>query len=94
MAIVDRGYTSDVKEEQDVLAIPRNSDSKDLNEYKRRARLRHESFNGRLKQYSILENTYRHDQKHHRSVMLAVASTVQYEMNLGAPIFDHQMERE
>lgn len=93
-AIVDRGYTSKEEDEKFTLAIPRNSDSTKLNEYKGRARLRHESFNGRLKHYSILAETYRHNQEHHGAVFRAVAVTVQYEINLGAPLFDVPMERD
>jgi hypothetical protein len=85
--IADSGYVSSQPDEI-MLCPPNTMDSKELAKFKSRARLRHETFNGRLKDYLILSQTYRHSRDHHRSVVYAVAATIQYEMNNGAPIFD------
>jgi hypothetical protein len=54
---VDRGYQSSRPDER-CLSCPNPLDSNVLYNYKSRSRLCGETFNGRLKQYSILENTF------------------------------------
>jgi len=53
--IADRGYKSE--EEKLIFSLPSTTDTKENNEFKRRARLRHETFNGRLKNFAILDST-------------------------------------
>ena len=88
MVVCDRGYQSSEPFEEMVLRVPSGTDSKELAKFKSRARLCHETFNGRLKTYKILANTYRHARAKHRFVLEAITVTVQYEMDNGSPIFD------
>lgn len=56
-AIVDRGY-SDHRETN--LSRRSGLDSKELDRFKARASLRHETFNGRLKKFNVLRETFQH----------------------------------
>ena len=87
-AIVDRGYRSGVDpKEGNYFSFPDLMDTKDLHSFKTRARLRHETFNGRLKMYNILQKRFRHDFQIHVFAFEAVVVTVQYQMDNGSPIF-------
>ena len=87
-AIADRGYITSREDEQ-MLSLPNPMyDSKELNNFKSRARLRHETFNGRLKNYEILQHTFRHGEKKHKLVFEALCVTVQYQMENGSPVFE------
>jgi hypothetical protein len=62
--------------------------SKELEKFKRRARLRHETFNGRLKCFgSLSAQTFRHGIDMHKFVFEANIVTVQYQVDNGSPIF-------
>lgn len=63
-------------------------DSRELKKFKNRALARHETFNGRIKCFSILENRWRHDMTKHKSVVEAVCILVQYDMENGNPLFE------
>jgi hypothetical protein len=54
---------------------------------KARVRARHETFNGRLKFFSSLNDTYHHSWANYVHVFEAVAVTVIYQMDNGAEIF-------
>ncbi len=86
-AIADRGYQTS-REDEKMLSQPNHRDSKELNKFKSRARLRHETFNGRLKKFEALQNTFRHGAEKHKLVMEAVCVTVQYQMDNGSSVFD------
>ena len=85
LVIVDRGFIK--KKEKDKLSWPNPMDSKEVNNFKSRARLRHETFNGRLKEFGILYETFRHDYGLHQFAFEAVVVIVQYQMDNGSPIF-------
>jgi hypothetical protein len=85
LAIVDRGYIK--KANRHKLSWPNDHDSKAVNNFKSRARMRHETFNGRLKNFAICSCPFRHSQKKHGIAFLAVVVTVQYQMDNGNPIF-------
>jgi hypothetical protein len=87
-SIVDRGYISNKPDERRMLSQPSALDSKELNNFKSRARLRQETFNGRLKYFNALAQTFRHTIPQHRLVLEAVCVIVQYQMDNGRPIFD------
>ena len=80
--IGDRGYNGAN------VSTPNPMDSKELAKFKSRARLRHETFNSRLKCYQILSNRFRHSRAHHQAVFEAICVTAQYTMDNGSPIFD------
>ena len=52
------------------------------------ARSRHETFNGRLKNWGILERTYRHDIELHETVFSACAMITQLCVSNGEPLFE------
>jgi hypothetical protein len=62
-------------------------DSKELKKLKTRSRLRHESFNGRIKAFGILQNKFRHGFEKHGFALEAVVVIVQYQMDNGSPIY-------
>ena len=68
-------------------AVPNPCDSKMLHNHKARIRCRQESFNGRLKNYAILSQCFRHDLKKHKVALEAIAVTIQYQMDLGDELF-------
>lgn len=83
LGIVDGGY-SGCKE----LCIPNPKDPMPLRQMKSRARLRHETFNGRLKFFNCLSQTFRHGINKHKMAFEAVCVTVQYQMDNGSRIYD------
>jgi hypothetical protein len=87
LGIVDRGYATSQLDER-MLSQPNAMDSKELNNFKSRARLRQETFNGRLNFFNILSQTFRHGIDKHKLVFEAVCVTVQYQMDNGRPILD------
>jgi hypothetical protein len=89
-AIVDRGYGRGYaanRRDERMLSQPNGIDSKELNNFKSRARLRQETFNGRLKKYLALESTFRHGMAKHKLVFEALCVTVQYHMNNGSHLY-------
>jgi len=86
--VADRGYRSKLEEEIAIFSLPSTTDSIENNEWKRRVRLRHETFNGRVKKFKIMDDTFSYSRDKHRSCVLAVVGIIQYQMNHGAPIFD------
>lgn len=87
IAIADRGFRSKNVEERKQFAYPDLMDSKELNNFKSRGRLRQETFNRRLKHFSALSETWKNGWEKHEDVMWAVAGIVQYQMELGSPIY-------
>jgi hypothetical protein len=60
----------------------------ELYRFKSRARLRHETFNGRIKHFASLRDTFRHGEEKHRLAFEAICVTVQYQMENGKPLYD------
>jgi DDE superfamily endonuclease len=89
--IGDNGYNGEYAK----ITTPNNHDSHDIISTKNRARARHETFNKRLKDYSILRETFRHskskkdprDNSHHQMVFQSICVLVQYDMKY-VPLFD------
>jgi hypothetical protein len=83
-AIADSGYRG-------VPTKIRTSSSLDkeaVRELKSRAKARHETFNGRLKNFSVLSSRWRHDIALHGIVFDAVCVICQYQLENGSPLFD------
>jgi hypothetical protein len=78
------------------MAVSRPEDPPDLARFKARGKARHETFNGRLKSFQILDVPYRHRELPHRFVFEAVCVAVQYDMEEGHPLFDmlHQLDND
>jgi hypothetical protein len=62
-------------------------DPPDLHTFKSRARIRQETFNHRLRCFSILSHTFTHGWDKHGSAFTEVVVIVQYQMDNGSPIF-------
>jgi hypothetical protein len=82
--IVNRRYI-DVKL-KDKLSWPNPQDVPVVNNFKSRARLRHETFNGRIRHFNILSEIFRGSEKH-GPAFEAVCVLVQYQMENGSPLF-------
>jgi hypothetical protein len=85
--ITDRVYG--VKTEPDdhaLLALPNPCDNPVVANFKARVTSRHESFNGRLKFFCSLADTYHHDLKNHGHVFEVVTVTVKYQMDMTSPL--------
>jgi hypothetical protein len=87
LVVADRGYRTSRPDERPIMSTPNELDSKELGNFKSRARARHETFNGRLKFFGCLGNTFRHGVEKHKFVFEAVCVIVQYQMDNGAEIF-------
>ncbi len=87
MAIADRGYTSSIPDEAAMLAIPSHLDDKKLKNFKSRARAPHETFNGRIRSFRCLQDTFRHGFDKHKIAFEAICVIVQYQMDGGARLF-------
>lgn len=85
---VDRGFRLEDKTLETVLCFPDYMDEPDLHEFKSRLRLRQETFNTRLKYFRTLSETFEYGYDKHKLVLFAVAATVQYQMDLGSPLFE------
>ena len=88
MGVADSGYEMGKAEDMSFLCIPNARNSRELRRFKSRVRCRHETLYGRLNNFKILQDTFRHGMKCHGIVFEAVAVIVQYQMDNGAPIFD------
>jgi len=88
LAVVDRGYRSSKVDEQ-MLSLPSHLDPKALFNFKSRARLRHETLNGRIAAFKSMSDTFKHGNEKMKLAFEAVAVTVQYAMDNGeSNIFD------
>ena len=87
LVIADRGYQTSEKDEK-MMSTPNMLDNKATANFKSRARCRQESFNGWLKQFAILRDTYRHNMEKHRYVLQAIAVMIQVQINNGASLFE------
>jgi len=81
-AIADSGYAGEPK-----LSIQNPHDTSLVKNYKNRARARHESFNGRIKSFKILDERFRHGFAKHKAVFEAVCVIVQFDLENGHPLF-------
>jgi hypothetical protein len=81
--IGDCGYIG----EPDVISTRNTLDTPEVKILKMRARARHETFNGRIKNFNILEERFRHNVDKHEVVFVAVCVIIQYELENGHPLF-------
>ena len=86
--IADGGLGSSETDEAGMVSIPNPSDPIELHRFKARARQRQEAFNGRLKTYKILQDTFRFSWAKHEHVFKACCVRVVYGMESGSPLFD------
>jgi hypothetical protein len=88
MGIANGGYEMGEEKDMGFLCLPNTMDSRELKRFKSWAHCRHESLNGRLNNFKILQDKFQHGMKCHGIVFEAVAVIIQYQMDNGAPIFD------
>lgn len=88
LLIADRGYQTSEPDEVGLFALPNLRDPAELRLFKTRARQRHETFNGRMKHFKILQDTFRFPAEKHGHVFRAVCVRVHYQMESGSPLFD------
>lgn len=83
MGVADNGYPSRK------LAKPSSKDLDDVRKFKAIARARHETVNKRLKVFQSLVQRFRHSPADkHELIFSSVCVIVQYQMELGQPLFD------
>ena len=70
------------------MSLPNPCDDDDVGNFKAHVKCRHETFNGRIKYFCSLSDTYKHSKEKHKYVFEAIAVTVQYQMDNGSPLFD------
>jgi DDE superfamily endonuclease len=80
----DMGYQG----EPGTVSIRNRCDDKGVKKFKSRARSRHETVNGRLKTFSCLKHVFHHNRHSHKKVFEAICVIVQYQMEIGSPLFD------
>ena len=88
--IADRVYGSKKASnpnDREKIALPNTCDSPELNNFKARLRARHETFNGRIRMFRVLSDTFHHANGKHGFVFDAVCVMVQYQMDYGRPLF-------
>lgn len=94
LVVADGGYrpTSEADETRQamiqMMALPSRYDSKELHNFKARARCRHETLNGRFHHFGVVSTTWRHGTAKLKMCMEAVVVIVQYQMENGNPIYD------
>jgi hypothetical protein len=71
-AIGDSGYSG----EPNKVSITRPGDSAEVKKFKARVKSRHETFNGRLKCFNVLDTAFRHDISQHQQCFEAVCIAV------------------
>ena len=82
LLIADKGYNNEAQ-----ISTPNPFDSKELKEFKSRARARHENFNARIKEFRILSERFRSNNiELHGIVFEAVCVLVQYSMENDRPL--------
>eukprot|EP00978_Attheya_sp_CCMP212_P032891 scaffold130275_cov48-Attheya_sp.AAC.1 len=82
LVVVDLGYQSSEPDEQRLL-VPSHLDLKELYNFKSRARLWHETLNGRIAAFKSMSDTFRHGKEKMKLAFEAVTVTVQYQMDNG-----------
>ena len=85
--IADRGYQTSRKDEK-FMSTPSKFDDPEVDKFKSRARCRHEAYNGRIKHFASMEQTWKHSQEKHMWAFTAVVVTIEYQLEHGSLLFD------
>ena len=80
----DQGYVG----HEHCLSTPNPHDSAEVKRFKSRAMMRHETFNGMIKQFKCLNGRFRHSIDRFKSCFEAVAVLCQYQIESDRPLFD------
>jgi DDE superfamily endonuclease len=87
-AIGDLGYRGS----QDAVSVPNPYDSRPVKVFKSRACLRHETFNGIIKEFECLKGRFRHSTAKFGVCFEAVCVLCQYKLEHNRPLFDILVE--
>ena len=87
-AIGDLGYRGS----QDAVSVPNPYDSRPVKVFKSRACLRHETFNGIIKEFDCLKGRFRHSTTKFAVCFEAVCVLCQYKLEYDRPLFDVLVE--
>jgi len=83
--IADKGYKGYPR----LISLPNSYDSKEVSQFKSRARCRHEKLNGKIAEFECMNNAgFRHTKEKLQACFEAVAVIVQYKMEMGEPLYD------
>ncbi|KAL3936902.1 MAG: hypothetical protein SGARI_002359 [Bacillariaceae sp.] len=82
--IGDSGY----KGEPQKMSTTKPRDSKEVKKFKGQVKSRHETFNGRIKFFLVLDMPFRHDISQHKQCFEACCIAVQYDLENGHPLFE------
>jgi hypothetical protein len=91
LCVADRGYHSDPKRfpgDNELFSLPNGYDSKELNNYKSRGRLRHETFNARLKCFGALSQNFCHGFKNKYLKPSSSSSSIKWTLAARSLLFD------
>jgi hypothetical protein len=88
LVIADGGYSIKDQQSRKKLSLPQTTDSKELQNFKSRARLRQETVNSRLHNFGCLSTlAFRHGYDYHKDAFEAVCVICQYQMDNGSEPF-------
>jgi hypothetical protein len=79
----DKGYKDELQ-----ISTRNPLDTPAIKALKKRAKARHEMFNGRIKSFKILDECFCHGVAKHKMVFMAVCIFAQYDIENGHPMFD------
>ena len=80
--IADRGYRGDMR-----ISAPDDTNDKDHKYVMSVLRARHETLNGRLKNWGCLRQIYRHDRNKHHMLLQTAAVVIQVNISIGNRLF-------
>lgn len=83
-ALADKAYNG----HPEVCSAFNAFDSEEVKQLKSRAQMRHEQFNGMIKEFSVLENRFRHSESKFKLCFESICVICQHRMELGEPLFD------
>jgi hypothetical protein len=82
--VADQGY----KGERGLISLANSLDSAEVRNFKSRCRARQESYNRRLKAWSVLDCNFRHTMEQHKQCFMAINTISIVQLNNGSPLFD------
>jgi hypothetical protein len=83
LVIGDNGYHG----EPNIISTPNSHDPPEVRQLKSRALSRHETFNGRIKNFACVRERFRHRKEYHKIVFEAVCVICQYQIEHEGSIF-------
>jgi hypothetical protein len=85
LVVADLGYRG----ESEFIATPNSHDTAEVRAFKSRILARHESFNGKVKQFKILRDRFRHGVEKHSMAFEAACVITQYRLEHGSALMSN-----